>query len=102
MIEFIVGLSAYCTSTTKEERLKFAFMICDSENTGYLGKEDIGNIIKANFLAQQCSLTDIQRRVDKIFAHAGAKSRIAYKDLIDVAKRVTGLVYPAYALMEDS
>lgn len=66
MIEFIVGLSAYCSSTTKEERLKFAFMICDTENTGYLDRDCIGQILKANFLAQQSSEADIKRRVDKV------------------------------------
>ncbi|CAD7936360.1 unnamed protein product [Amoebophrya sp. A120] len=103
MVEFIVGLSAYCSSTTKEERLKFAFMICDTENTGHLGKEEIGQILKANFLAQQSSTQDINRRVDKVFTLAKkAKSeRITFAEFIDVAKRVQGLVYPAYAIMDD-
>ncbi len=102
MIEFIVGLSAYCTSTTKEERMKFAFMICDTENTGFLDRENIGKILKANFLAQQSTSQDVNRRVDKIFRLANAKDRISCEQLLNVAKRVSGLVYPAYAMMEDA
>lgn len=102
MIEFIVGLSAYCISTTKEERLKFAFMICDSENTGHLSKEDIARILKANFLAQQCSAQDVSRRVDKVFRLAGAKDTISFDEFMDVSKRVSGLIFPAYAMLEDT
>lgn len=102
MKEFIVGLSAYCSTTTKEERLKFAFMICDSENTGYLGKADIGRILKANFLAQQASDKDIDRRVAKVFKSAGAKDEISFQEFIDVSKKVSGLVFPAYALMDEA
>merc|ERR1712070_290682 len=82
MIEFIVGLSAYCTSTTKEDRMKFAFMICDTENSGRLDKENIGKILTANFLAQQSTSQDVSRRVDKIFRIAGVKERITYDQLM--------------------
>ena len=30
----------------KEERLKFAFMICDSDNSGYLDREELGRVLK--------------------------------------------------------
>ncbi|CAD7970471.1 unnamed protein product [Amoebophrya sp. A25] len=103
MVEFIVGLSAYCSSTTKEERLKFAFMICDGENTGYLDRDSVGSILKANFLAQQSTGADIARRVDKVFtlAKKGKNQRISFPEFMDVAKRVQGLIYPAYAIIDD-
>ena len=78
MIEFIVGLSSYCTGTTNEERMKFAFMICDSDQSGQLDREMISKILSAMFLAQQCSPADVKRRTDKIFSISGSRDFITY------------------------
>jgi len=102
LVEFIVGLAAYCTSASKEERLKFAFLICDSWGTGSLEKPDIAVIIRSNFLAQQTPLEEIQRRVDRIFKLSGSRNVITFQKFLDVAKRVPGLVYPAYVMLEDT
>ena len=75
-------------------------MICDSDQSGYLDKEMMGKILKAVFLAQQCSASDVIRRTRKIFSIAGVRDFITYAQLMDVSKRVPGLVFPAYSLLE--
>ena len=52
-------------------------MICDTDNTGYLPKDEIEKILKANFLAQAATTQDIQRRVKKIFEKAHCKNKIS-------------------------
>ena len=81
-------------------RLKFAYMICDTDNTGYLPKDEISIILKANFLAQAATTQDIKRRVDKIFEKAGVKETISFAQFVEVTRKEKGLVFPSYSLME--
>lgn len=75
---------------------------------GGIGREDVYRILKSNFLAQQASHADLERRVIKVFRTCGIKerdidkSRLSFEDLLGVSKKVSGLVYPAYALVEDA
>merc|ERR1711964_573554 len=48
--EFMIGLSNF-TGASKEEKLKFAFMVFDEDGNGVITKQELVKILKANHMA---------------------------------------------------
>merc|ERR1712098_669108 len=62
--EFMVGLSSY-TNSTGEEKLKFAFMMFDEDQNGFLEREELMKILRSNFPDLPPEALD--RRADSVY-----------------------------------
>merc|ERR1719265_93932 len=98
--EFMVGLSAFTTSS-RQDKTKFAFMMFDEDGSGFLERGEIEKIIKANFLSATSSDRDVARRVDKVLKAAGESEigRLSFEQFMAVSQKTPGLMFPAFALM---
>jgi len=98
--EFIVGLCSY-TSSSKEERLKFAFMMFDEDGSGFIERNELCKILKANFISQQVSDAEIEKRVDALLnvVGVGPHGKLDFNEFLQVANTSPGIMFPAYALL---
>lgn len=61
--EFMIGLSNF-TGASKEEKLKFAFMVFDEDGNGVITKQELLKILKANHMAS--SDAEVIRKAETI------------------------------------
>eukprot|EP00397_Hematodinium_sp_SG-2012_P030435 GEMP01032236.1.p1 GENE.GEMP01032236.1~~GEMP01032236.1.p1 ORF type:complete len:363 (+),score=53.23 GEMP01032236.1:28-1116(+) len=98
--EFIVGLSN-CTSSSREERVRFAFMMFDEDCSGFIERLELCKILKANFISQRANDAEINKRVDKILeiAGVGPQGKLDFTQFLHVSNTMPGIMFPTYALL---
>merc|ERR1719316_100260 len=93
--EFIVVLSKY-TSSSKTEKLKFAFMMFDEDGSGFIDRGELKKIMQANFVSEQINEEELNHRCDQIFKllKLPENGQISYENFMTLAQQNAGLVYP--------
>jgi len=100
--EFIIGLSSY-VNLTMEERAKFSFLMIDRDGSGFIEKDELITILKANFISKSAISDEIvELKAAKILASVGLPptGRLDYTSFIQVVSHTPGLLFPAHALMD--
>jgi len=96
--EFIVVLSRY-TTAAKSEKLKFAFMMFDEDGSGYIEKNELITMLRASFVVEGFSDSQLDERADKVFEFLGLSpdGAISYEDFLRLSAAKNGLIYPVTA-----
>lgn len=92
--EVLVGL-LNAASPNKDARLRFAFDVFDSNVDGFINKDDLTRLLKAN----HCAVTEqeVKRKAELILAQAESsrEGEMSFDDFAKVAKRFPNLIHPA-------
>jgi serine/threonine-protein phosphatase 2B regulatory subunit len=93
--EFLIGVSNF-TGASKEDKLKFAFIIFDEDNNGVITKAELTKILKANHMANTDA--EVQRKADTIIAQADKDGDgvITFDEFVVVSKKFPNILFPAY------
>lgn len=96
--EFVVGLSNY-TSASKQDKLKFAFMMFDEDGSGFIERVELVKILKSTFRQDQSAVWEVdfeQKATDILIGLGlGPDGRISYEKFMELAKTQPNLLYPA-------
>jgi len=96
--EFVVGLSNY-TSASKQDKLKFAFMMFDEDGSGFIERHELVKILKSTFRQDQAAAWEVdfeQKATDILIGLGlGPDGRISYEKFMELAKTQPNLLYPA-------
>ncbi len=92
--EFFISLSNF-TGASKEEKLKFAFMVFDEDGNGVITKQELTKILKANHMAS--SEKEVARKADTIMAQADKDGDgvVSFEEFVGISKRFPNLTFPA-------
>jgi len=98
--EFMVGLSTFTTSS-RDEKLKFAFLIFDEDSSGFIERHELCKILRANFMTSRQDEGEIDARCDKILSSQGLRSqdKLSYDQFLRAAQEHPALLFPAHNLM---
>jgi serine/threonine-protein phosphatase 2B regulatory subunit len=93
--EFIVVLSRY-TSAAKDEKLRFAFMMFDEDGSGYIERDELINMLRANFVIEGFSDMQLEQKADNVFKvlDLPVDGKISYEEFMRLHKDADGLIYP--------
>lgn len=99
--EFIVGLSSYVNLSTVE-RAKFAFLMTDKDGSGFVDREELIMILKANFINKGGSTEAIEQRADRLLKSVGLPpdGQLDMETFRRVAAQTPGLLFPAEVLCD--
>ena len=83
-----------CTPLSKEEKLKFAFELFDSEDSKIITIKELLKILQANYFAG--STLEVERKAKLILEEAKGteEDAITYEDFMMLAKKFTALFFP--------
>jgi len=95
--EFMIGLSNF-TGGSKQERLKFAFMVFDEDGNGVITKQELVKILKANHMATSDS--EVMRKAETIMAQADKDGDgvVDFDEFVTISKKFPNILFPAYSL----
>jgi len=95
--EFMIGLSNF-TGSSKEEKLKFAFMVFDEDQNGVITKQELVKILKANHMAT--TEKEVLRKAETIMKQADKDGDgvIAFEEFVTISKKFPNILFPAYTL----
>lgn len=88
------------TNLHSEEKFKFSFLLLDEENSGYISKIELENLIKLNFKLTNNDISEIRKRVVAIEKELGSvlkeyvKDFYSYEDLYGLLEKKPLLFYP--------
>lgn len=93
--EFLISVSNF-TGASKEDKLKFAFMVFDEDGNGVLTKAELVHILKANHMAG--SEAEVVRKAETILAQADKDGDgvITFDEYVVVSKKFPNILFPAY------
>jgi len=94
ILELLIGLSA-TTSAPKEEKLKFAFAVFDTNGDGVITKDELLKILKANH--HSANPADVMKKADTIMSQADTDGDgvMNYEEFMMVSRKFPGILYPA-------
>jgi serine/threonine-protein phosphatase 2B regulatory subunit len=89
--EFLIALINF-TGATKEDRLKFAFMVFDEDGNGVITNEELTRILKANHMAS--SNAEVARKAETIMSQADKDGDgvITFDEFVIVSKKFPNIV----------
>eukprot|EP00814_Leptocylindrus_danicus_P009647 CAMPEP_0116015576 /NCGR_PEP_ID=MMETSP0321-20121206/6930_1 /TAXON_ID=163516 /ORGANISM="Leptocylindrus danicus var. danicus, Strain B650" /LENGTH=758 /DNA_ID=CAMNT_0003485395 /DNA_START=910 /DNA_END=3186 /DNA_ORIENTATION=- len=98
--EILVALTNF-TGASKDDKLKFAFMVYDEAGSGVITKAELICILKANHMAQ--SEVEVVRKADTILAQCSntntegdaAQAIISYDEFCVVSRKFPNILFPA-------
>merc|ERR1712166_1526969 len=95
--EFMIGLTNF-TGASKEEKLKFAFMVFDEDQNGVITKQELVKILKANHMAT--TEKEVLRKAETIMKQADKDGGgvIAFEEFVTISKKFPNILFPAYTL----
>lgn len=95
--EFMIGLSNF-TGASKEDKLKFAFMVFDEDQNGVITKQELVKILKANHMAT--TEKEVLRKAETIMKQADKDGDgvIAFEEFVTISKKFPNILFPAYTL----
>lgn len=67
ILQFFVAVSNY-TGASKDDKLKFAFMVFDDEGNGVITRAELLKMLKANHMAMNDS--EVSRKADTIMVNS--------------------------------
>lgn len=88
------------TNLHSEEKFKFAFLLLDEENSGYISKNELEILIKLNFKLNNGDINEIRKRINAIEKELGSnfieyvKDFYSYEDLYGLLEKRPLLLYP--------
>ncbi|KAF4654585.1 hypothetical protein FOL47_009903 [Perkinsus chesapeaki] len=96
--EFLIGICNF-TDITGIDKVKFAFMLFDEDGSGYIDKEELVKIIRANLAGSHGpKMPQLERRLRAVFTAAGPNAareqKLRLQDLINVCRSNPGLLFP--------
>lgn len=93
--EFLVALSNF-SGASKDDKLKFAFMIFDEDGNGMLTKDELIRILKANHMAS--SDAEVARKAETILTQADKDGDgvVTFDEFVVVSKKFPNILFPAY------
>jgi len=99
--EFILGLSSYVNLST-EERAKFAFLMTDKDGSGFVDREELITILKANFIKKGGSNEALEQRADRLLKSVGLPpdGQLDMESFRRVAAQSPGLLFPSEVLCD--
>ena len=92
--EFILGLTQF-TDASPEDRVKFAFKLFDTDNSGYIDRKELTRVVKSS--APTSAIPQwINRRVDELYDSVGLKrdAQIDMATFLVVAKKNPLMIAP--------
>ena len=91
--EFMIGLANF-SGASKDEKLKFAFMIFDEDGNGVITKQELIKILKANHMAGASQ--EVQRKADTIMAQADKDGDgvVSFDEFVVVSKKFPNILWP--------
>jgi serine/threonine-protein phosphatase 2B regulatory subunit len=94
ILEMLIGLST-TTNAAKEEKLKFAFAVFDTNGDGVITKDELLKILKANH--HSANAADVMRKADTIMSQADTDGDgvMNYEEFLMVNKKFPNILYPA-------
>lgn len=95
--EFMIGLANF-SGASKEEKLKFAFMVFDEDGNGVITKQELIKILKANHMAG--TEKEVMRKAETIMMQADKDGDgvISFDEFVIVSKKFPNILFPAYSL----
>ncbi|GBG26460.1 Calmodulin-1 [Hondaea fermentalgiana] len=95
--EFMIAIANF-TGASKEEKLKFSFLIFDEDGNGVITKQELVKILKANHLAT--TEKEVSRKADTIMAQADKDGDgvISFDEYQIISKRFPNLLFSSYAM----
>jgi len=95
--EFMVSISNF-TNASKEEKLKFAFMIFDEDGNGVITKQELIKILKSNHMAKTDQ--EVMRKAETIMAQCDKDGDgvISFEEFTIISKRFPNLLFSSYAI----
>lgn len=93
----MIGLANF-TGASKEEKLKFAFMVFDEDGNGVITKQELLKILKANHMASTDK--EVMRKAETIMMQADKDGDgvISFDEFVVVSKKFPNILFPAYSL----
>lgn len=97
--EFLISLSNF-TGASKDERLRFAFLVFDEEGNGVISKVELMRILKANHMAT--SDAEVKRKAETIMSQADKDGDgvITFDEFVVVSKKYPNILFPTYTALE--
>ena len=94
--EFLIALQNF-TGASKDDRLKFAFMLFDEDGNGVLTMEELTKILKANHMAS--SNAEVGRKAETVMSQADKDGDgvVTFDEFVIVSKKFPNIVLPSYA-----
>jgi serine/threonine-protein phosphatase 2B regulatory subunit len=91
--EFMIGLTNF-TGASKEEKLKFAFMVFDEDQNGVITKQELVKILKANHMAT--TEKEVLRKAETIMKQADKDGDgvIAFEEFVTISKKFPNILFP--------
>jgi serine/threonine-protein phosphatase 2B regulatory subunit len=101
MKEFMVSISNYAADFKTEDKIKFAFQIFDVDNSNHLSRDELQNILKANYMAPSVD-ENIKRKANAVFNSADIDNSgdISLEEFVVVANKFPSLLFPLSASMQ--
>uniref|UniRef100_A0A6S8C5R6 Uncharacterized protein n=2 Tax=Aureoumbra lagunensis TaxID=44058 RepID=A0A6S8C5R6_9STRA len=92
--EFMIALSNF-TGATKDDKLKFAFMIFDEDGNGVITKGELTRILRANHMAS--SDAEVARKAETIMQQADKDGDgvVTFDEFVIVSKKFPNILFPA-------
>eukprot|EP00752_Nemacystus_decipiens_P003806 g3502.t1 len=92
--EFMISLTNFA-GASKDDKLKFAFMIFDEDGNGVITKQELARILKANHMAQ--SEAEVARKTDTIMAQADKDGDgvVTFDEFVIVCKKFPNILFPS-------
>eukprot|EP00904_Undaria_pinnatifida_P003072 jgi/Undpi1/12766/HiC_scaffold_6.g02434.m1 len=92
--EFMISLTNFA-GASKDDKLKFAFMIFDEDGNGVITKQELTRILKANHMAQ--TEAEVARKTDTIMAQADKDGDgvVTFDEFVIVCKKFPNILFPS-------
>lgn len=97
--EFLISLNNF-SGASKDERLRFAFLVFDEEGNGVISKVELMRILKANHMAT--SDAEVKRKAETIMSQADKDGDgvITFDEFVVVSKKYPNILFPSYSSIE--
>ena len=98
--DLVIVLSNH-TSASRVDKLKFAFLIFDEQGRGFITRDELLRLIRANL--SDLPLEELALRAAEVFKFAGQSvesetAKITYEQFMTIAKTNASLIFPVLAL----
>lgn len=87
-----IALSSVLPGFDAVAKAKFAFAVCDLDDTGSIGHGDLEDILRANHITLERD--EVKRKCELIVAATRSREHISFEDYLGVAKRFVNVLFP--------
>mmetsp|Transcript_5267 Transcript_5267/g.11254 ORF Transcript_5267/g.11254 Transcript_5267/m.11254 type:complete len:672 (-) Transcript_5267:99-2114(-) len=92
--ELMIALNNF-TGASKDDKMKFAFMLYDEEDTGSMTHQELVKILRANHMAR--SEAEVSRKAETIISQCdkGNDGVITFDEFVVVSKKFPNILFPS-------